>query len=509
MEDIREKGRPLDAPGSWVRKVAVCNEGGMFVLEEVVVEKFVQSRLRLEFSNGEDGEPVITIGEEVLTAMNGLWKRCMIIRVLGRNVSILSLSRKLKELWKPKGSMFVMDLPRHFFMVRFELEEEYMAALSGGPWRAFASYLMVHAWPPEFDLLKDERVTTPVWVRLSHIPVNFYHKTILMGIAKELGRPIKVDLTTLKFERARYAIICVEVNLNKPLKGTMMVNGERYFVSYEGISSISSTCGMYGHLVHACPWNVTERALVTMPNPVTTTHESTKSTEMETEFTQVRQARRKPEQQRQTGGSMQSKDGRVMEGSKTWGVRNDGVLEETRVSNRFGGLEEEGEKEELVDVSVRGKENKENENTTNLNTGGSSIAHGKAMMFIATENKGNQISARLGPKERKANNLRSPTFQKPKLKHVGPIRGMVYGPTKGEIDLSMSEKILRVEKDSVGRPGGAFAVDGVIDGNEKNPDHAGEQRSLQVQLVSTETLVFDVSEPRVGQVGEIPKDVEA
>lgn len=141
--------------------------------------------------------------------------------------------------------MFVMDLPRHFFMVRFKLEEEYMAALSGGSWRAFGSYLMAQAWSPVFDPLKDEIVTTPVWIRLSHIPVNFYHKTILMGIAKGLGRPIKVDLTTLKFKRARYARICVEVNFNKPLKETVMVNGERYFVSYEGISSICSTCGMY------------------------------------------------------------------------------------------------------------------------------------------------------------------------------------------------------------------------------------------------------------------------
>ena len=257
MEDIggkeRPPGDPPDVPGSWVRKVVGSSEGGMPVPEEVVDERFVESKLSLEFPNGEDGEPVITIGEEVLTAMNSLWKRCMIVRVLGRNVPILSLRRKLIELWKPKGSMFVMDLPRHYFMVRFELEEEYMAALSGGPWRAFGSYLMVQAWSPEFDPLKDEIVTTPVWVRLSHIPVNFYHKTILMGIAKGLGRPIKVDLTTLKFERARYARICVEVNLNKPLKGSVMVNGERYYVSYEGISAICSMCGMFGHLVHACP----------------------------------------------------------------------------------------------------------------------------------------------------------------------------------------------------------------------------------------------------------------
>ena len=410
--EIGEKGRPPgeppDAPGSWVRKVVEGNAGGMLVPEDVVDERFVESRLSLEFPNGEDGEPVITIGEEVLMAMNSLWKRCMIVRVLGRNIPILSLSRKLKELWKPKGSMFVMDLPRNFFMVRFELEEEYMAALSGGPWRAFGSYLMVQAWSPEFDPLNDEIVTVPVWVRLSRIPVNFYHKTILMGIAKGLGRPIKVDLTTLKFERARYARICVEVNLNRPLKGTVMVNGERYFVSYEGISAIFSTCGMYGHLVHACPRNVKEQTLVHVPNPVTTTRESTEATGMETEFTQMRQARRKPEQQRHTRRSIGKNDGRVMGGGKTQVLRKEGVLEEIRVSNRFGGLEEEEEMEERVEEVVREGANRENENNMNSNSGGSRRVHGKAMTFVAAGKKGDQSIIRLGPKERKARNLRSP-----------------------------------------------------------------------------------------------------
>lgn len=43
---------------------------------------------------------MITIENDVLEAMNGLWKRCMIVKVLGRNMSISVVSRKLKELWK-------------------------------------------------------------------------------------------------------------------------------------------------------------------------------------------------------------------------------------------------------------------------------------------------------------------------------------------------------------------------------------------------------------------------
>lgn len=173
VEKDRPPGDPPDAPGSWVRKVVGGSVCGMPKPEEVLDDAFVSARLTLAFPDGEDGEPVITIENDVLEAMNGLWKRCMIVKVLGRNMSISVVSRKLKELWKPKGAIFVMDLPRQFYMVRFEMEEEYMAALTGGPWRVFGSYLMVQAWSPDFDPLRNDIVTTPVWVRLSNVPVNF------------------------------------------------------------------------------------------------------------------------------------------------------------------------------------------------------------------------------------------------------------------------------------------------------------------------------------------------
>ncbi|KAG2293901.1 hypothetical protein Bca52824_040570 [Brassica carinata] len=204
-ERARPPGDPPDAAASYASKVAGTNGGGMPVPESLIDNVFVSERLRVEFSNGEDGEPSITIEPEVLEAMNGMWKQCMIVRVLGRNIPISALSKKLRELWNPKGGMYK--------------EDEYLAALTGGPWGAFGSYLMVRAWSPEFDPLRDDIVTTLVWIRLTNIPVNFYHRSILMGIAKGLGKPVRVDLTTLKFERTRFVRVCVEVNLAKPLKG--------------------------------------------------------------------------------------------------------------------------------------------------------------------------------------------------------------------------------------------------------------------------------------------------
>ncbi|XP_010425860.1 PREDICTED: uncharacterized protein LOC104710904 [Camelina sativa] len=243
----RPPGDPPDAPGSWVQKVTGSCGGGMLRPEDVLDDDFVTTRVRLEFPNGVAGEPVVTIGEDVLEAMNGLWKQCMIVKVLGRSVPVAVLHRRLRELWKPSREMFVMDLPHQFFMVWFESEEDYMAALTGGPWTIFGSYLLVQAWSPDFDPLRDKITTTPVWVRLSNIPLNFYHRSILMAIAKGLGKPLKVDLITSNLERARFARICVEVDLKNPLKGTVLINGERYYVSYEGLSTICSSCGLYGH----------------------------------------------------------------------------------------------------------------------------------------------------------------------------------------------------------------------------------------------------------------------
>ncbi|KAG7594034.1 Reverse transcriptase domain [Arabidopsis thaliana x Arabidopsis arenosa] len=225
MEKGQPPGDPPDLGGSWVDKEKESTAGGRSVPEKLMNNEFVSSRLSVEFPNGEDGELVITIGKEVLDVMNGLWKQCMIVKVLGRNGSITVLSRKLRELWKPRRAMFVLDLPRQFFMVRFEVEDKYMDALTGGRWKDFGINITAQAWSPEFDPMKNENTTTPVWVRLSNLPVNFYHQSILLGIARGLERPIKVDGTTLNFERARFARIAKEKALVS--MSQTVVEGER------------------------------------------------------------------------------------------------------------------------------------------------------------------------------------------------------------------------------------------------------------------------------------------
>ncbi|CAA7036312.1 unnamed protein product [Microthlaspi erraticum] len=369
-------------------------------------------------------------------------------------------------MWKPRGAMYVMDLPRQFFMIRFELEEEYMAALTGGPWKAFGSYLMVQAWSPDFDPLKSEIETTPVWVRLLNIPVNFYHKAILMGIAKGLGKPVRVDDTTLNFERARFARVCVEVNLKKPLKGTVLVNGERYFVSYEGLTNICSLCSLYGHLVHSCPRKAHN------PSPLVVTQTTQRSVSgqgvapVDDGFTQVRRGRRsEPEGVRQEGTKNLERSA-IKEGDSS------NIL----LANRFGNLDVNMESagNGVVDTtnvggsvteasrtrgSAANKEdfgNKENMDPSRKDQGEKSGEQVNEVVFNSKSGRGLKTKRPI-QKGKKVGSGKSVEMGRPKQHTlIRPTRGLIFGLVHGNeaIEMSANGKRLRVEQTSPGRSGG-------------------------------------------------------
>lgn len=95
--------------------------------------------------------------------------------------------------------------------------------------------------------------STMAWVRLAGIPIEFYSERILVQIGNKLGKEVKVDITTLRVERGRYARICVEIDLTQPLISVVTLNGRDYKVEYEGLHLICFDCGKYGHRRDDCP----------------------------------------------------------------------------------------------------------------------------------------------------------------------------------------------------------------------------------------------------------------
>lgn len=74
-----------------------------------------------------------------------------------------------------------------------------------------------------------------MWVRFPGLPIEFYDTEVLKKIGSSIGLVLRIDSHTAAKARGRYARLCVQVNLEKPLITTILIGKYKQQVMYEGI----------------------------------------------------------------------------------------------------------------------------------------------------------------------------------------------------------------------------------------------------------------------------------
>ncbi|CAN1311982.1 hypothetical protein LINPERPRIM_LOCUS28526 [Linum perenne] len=128
-----------------------------------------------------------------------------------KSFAFATVKRRLDSIWGRNGNIQAADISNSFFLVRFADEEDYQRAAFGGPWELAVS-----------------------------------------RIGNAIGRTVRLDLATSEGARARYARVCVEVDLTKPLLGKYMIEDRTFHVEYESLERICFNCGIYGHQIDDC-----------------------------------------------------------------------------------------------------------------------------------------------------------------------------------------------------------------------------------------------------------------
>ncbi|XP_062020661.1 uncharacterized protein LOC133737045 [Rosa rugosa] len=159
----------------------------------------------------------------------------------------------LRRKWELKGGWQLIDFPNDFFIVKFNLEDDMNHALCGGPWILAGQTLVVRKWRPDFDPMNESIGKMALWVRIFGLPVKYFKDYVVAKIGKILGEVVKVDQLTLGQARGKFARVCIEVDLNKPLHPYVEVESAAYDVVYEGISLICFECGCFGQSKEKCP----------------------------------------------------------------------------------------------------------------------------------------------------------------------------------------------------------------------------------------------------------------
>ncbi|XP_021822949.1 uncharacterized protein LOC110764321 [Prunus avium] len=197
--------------------------------------------------------PSIDFSEKVKDCLYRPWRTAVIIKLMGRPLSYTFLRNRLLQRWALKGPMSLIDLDNNFFIVKFLLEEDMNYVLTGGPWQIAGQYLATQRRKPGFNP-KEERIThMTAWVRINGLNVEYFRTDIMEKIGNLVGQTVKVDAHTMSQARGKFARVCVELNLAKPLTPFIVVEGRTFGVVYEGIQLVCFECGCYGHGRDSCP----------------------------------------------------------------------------------------------------------------------------------------------------------------------------------------------------------------------------------------------------------------
>lgn len=198
------------------------------------------------------GVNVVQFSKDKLSQLRKPWNLTLMGKCLGISVRPSFMTQKVKAIWKPRGSLEVIDLGKETFLFRFGLQDDYEKALFGGPWYILDHYLMLTQWQPNFRPSHNPFNRLALWIHLPELPVEYYDKEALFTIASKLGKPIRVDYATNHITRARYARVCVEINLLKPLLSKVWIGNHWQTILYENLHSLCFLCGRIGHLKNQC-----------------------------------------------------------------------------------------------------------------------------------------------------------------------------------------------------------------------------------------------------------------
>lgn len=172
------------------------------------------------------------------------------------------LIRTMPRKWKKEGRVRGIALSQERFQFIFQSEHDLIDVLEKGV-QTFNEWAMVlERWvenPPE-DYLQ----YIPLWVRISHIPVNYYTIPALSALGDIVGKVKVVAFDPSQPVTQPYIRVYVIFNVAYPLRMLKLIDlGERksatIHFNYENIQKRCFTCQRLNHEKRICPLEVRQR----------------------------------------------------------------------------------------------------------------------------------------------------------------------------------------------------------------------------------------------------------
>ncbi|KAL0292814.1 UNVERIFIED_CONTAM: hypothetical protein Sradi_6972100 [Sesamum radiatum] len=89
--------------------------------------------------------------------------------------------------------------------------------IEGGPWLFQGQPIVLQSWQQGMSLRRQKHTTVPVWIKLKHLPMEYWTEDGLSAVASGVGVPLYVDRVTKECSRLDYARVCVMLDYSTVL----------------------------------------------------------------------------------------------------------------------------------------------------------------------------------------------------------------------------------------------------------------------------------------------------
>ncbi|XP_008775395.2 uncharacterized protein LOC103695764 [Phoenix dactylifera] len=140
---------------------------------------------------------VVEISPEKMEVARAAWHNTTVImRSLGRRMPMEWISRKLRVVGKLDYDVEEFMMADETFAFHFRCEKDREAAMEGGPWLVAGQLLAMERWRPNFVPGTNQLCRMIVWLWLPSLPIEYWTKEMIRGIAVKAGRPLALDKVT-------------------------------------------------------------------------------------------------------------------------------------------------------------------------------------------------------------------------------------------------------------------------------------------------------------------------
>jgi len=185
---------------------------------------------------------------------------CLLGKPWGETIPLpVIISNTRKDWGFVKGQIDYLDLGNGWILFRFSNLQDITLVGNGRTWHVSGLNLVLRRWEPFFDPFSATIQRIDQWVKITCLPLELWEEETLKQLLQNVGQFIRVDDITLSRSKGKFARVCINIDITKPLRRSLFIpvlNQPRPLevpISYEGLHEVCAMCGSDAHELEVCP----------------------------------------------------------------------------------------------------------------------------------------------------------------------------------------------------------------------------------------------------------------